>query len=367
MMTSPATLRAARTLRAATRGSRLSLWQTEHIAKLLNVKLEPVIITTTGDRRWNTPIHEMGGKGVFVKEVQSAVLEGHADIAVHSTKDLPSVLTPGLTIAAIPERGDPRDALVGCQLADLPQNATIATGSVRRKTQLAWLRPDIVFSELRGNIGSRLKKAVNFHGIVVAVAALERLRLTPEVLDILPVDVMLPQAGQGSIAVECRADDTDTYELLQTIEHEPSRQAVDAERAFLAELGGDCNLPAGAHAILTTRTPPNVRNHTLHDAHHHTHQGDMQHCAHTTPQDNISTAAVPNHIITLTGMLASIDGKWMLQDTQQGVKPHNVGITLAQKLIENANDTAATHQHATPHDTQHTAATHHSVRHTITQ
>lgn len=350
-MTSPTTLRTARTLRAATRGSPLSLWQTEHIAKLLNVKLEPVIITTTGDRRWNTPIHEMGGKGVFVKEVQSAVLEGYADIAVHSTKDLPSARTPGITIAAIPERGDPRDALVGCQLADLPQNATIATGSVRRKTQLAWLRPDIVFSELRGNIGSRLKKAVNFHGIIVAVAALDRLRLSPEVLDILPVDVMIPQAGQGSIAVECRTDDTDTYELLQMIEHEPSRQAVEAERAFLAKLGGDCNLPAGAHATLSTHTPHAVPNHNPHDAHRHTHQGDMRHCAHTTPRDNTSTAAVPHHTITLTGMLASIDGQWMLQETQQGVKPQDVGTTLAQKLIEMASDTATTRY-------QHRAATH---------
>ena len=165
-------------LRVATRGSALARWQAERVVTLLGGDAELVIITTTGDTRNDTPIHSMGGTGVFVKEVQQAVLDGRADIAVHSAKDLPASAAPeGLVFAAVPERADPRDALVGSTLDALPAGALIGTGSVRRRAQLAALRPDLTFAELRGNIPTRLEKAAGFDAIVVAVAALDRLGL----------------------------------------------------------------------------------------------------------------------------------------------------------------------------------------------
>jgi hydroxymethylbilane synthase len=170
---------------------------------------------------------------VFVKEVQSAVLEGHADIAVHSAKDLPSMPAPGLVIAAVPERGDARDALVGRSLAGLGQGATVATGSVRRRAQLAHLRPDLEFVELRGNIQTRLSKVPTDGALVMAVAALDRLGLGAQIAQALDPSVMLPQVAQGALAVECRDEDGSTRGLLSRIEHGPSRLAVDGERAFL--------------------------------------------------------------------------------------------------------------------------------------
>src|SRR5215204_1220207 len=162
-------------LRAATRGSELALWQTNHVAQLLgrihpDLVIEPLVVQTSGDRDQQRPIWEMGGKGIFVKEVQAAVLEGRADLAVHSAKDLPSVTFDGLVLAAVPEREDPRDALVGATLASLAPGARVATGSVRRRAQLAYLRPDLTFSDLRGNIATRLSR-VGSDGIDVVVAA----------------------------------------------------------------------------------------------------------------------------------------------------------------------------------------------------
>lgn len=157
-------------LRVATRGSALARWQAERVIELLGESAELVIVSTTGDERADTPIHQMGGTGVFVKEVQQAVLDGRADIAVHSAKDLPSEATPGLVIGAVPERGDPRDALVGSRLEDLRAGAVVATGSVRRRAQLAAARPDLGFAELRGNMETRLRKAADFDAIVVAAA-----------------------------------------------------------------------------------------------------------------------------------------------------------------------------------------------------
>ncbi len=237
-------------LRAATRGSALARWQTAHIAELLGpaATVEPLLVTTTGDRQADTPISSIGGKGVFVKEVQAAVLDGRADIAVHSAKDLPAATPDGLVIAAVPRRADPRDALVGCRLSDLPEGGLVATGSARRRVQLQELRPDLRFAELRGNIGTRLAKAADFDAVVMAQAALERLGEHPPVVDVLGCEVMVPQVGQGALAVECREDDHRVRELLGEIEDAISRREVDAERAFLATLGGDCTLPAGAHA-----------------------------------------------------------------------------------------------------------------------
>jgi hydroxymethylbilane synthase len=238
-------------LRAATRGSELARWQTDHVAGLLDAGVETVVVDTAGDRRLDVEIWEMGGKGVFVKEVQAAVLDGRADLAVHSAKDLPSVPTPGLVLAAVPRRADPRDALVGARLADLAVGARVATGSVRRRAQLAWLRPDLTFTGLRGNIGTRLGKVGGgVDAVVVAAAALDRLGLAGRAAEVLsPVD-LVPQAGQGALAVECREGDAEVLAALRAIEHGPSRVAVDAERGFLAELGGSCDLPAGALATV---------------------------------------------------------------------------------------------------------------------
>jgi hydroxymethylbilane synthase len=240
-------------VRAATRGSALALWQATHVARLLEaahpgVQVEFVVVDTEGDRRLDVPISSFGGKGVFAKEVQRAVLDGRADFAVHSAKDLPSVTVEGLVLAAVPERGDPRDALVGGRLGDLPTGATVATGSQRRRVQLAAIRPDLVFTELRGNMATRLSKVPEGGAIVVAAVALQRLQLAEHLSEVISPDEMVPQVGQGALGVECRADDAAVAAMLAAVEHEPSRRRVDAERAFLAELGGDCDLPAGAHA-----------------------------------------------------------------------------------------------------------------------
>lgn len=244
-------------VRLATRASPLARWQAEHVASLLrsvapDCDVELVALSTEGDRRTDVPLSEIGGKGVFATEVQAAVLDGRADVAVHSAKDLPALTPAGLHIAAVPERGDPRDALVGCRLIDLPTDGTVATGSARRRVQLAQLRPDLGFTELRGNMATRLRRATDTEvdAVVVAAVALERLGLADRLSDVLPVTLMVPQVAQGALAVECRSGDEQLSALLQRIEHAPSRTAVDAERAFLTELGGDCTLPAGAHAEL---------------------------------------------------------------------------------------------------------------------
>lgn len=249
-MTDPGT---GRTLRAATRRSPLAIWQAEHVRGLLQaahpgLQVELVGLETEGDQRQDVPISAIGGKGVFAKEVQQAVLAGRADFAVHSAKDLPAVTVDGLVLASVPTRGDARDALVGVTLAALPQGATVATGSQRRRAQLARMRPDLVFAELRGNMASRLSKVPDGGAIVVAAAAFQRLGLAEHLTQVFEVSEMTPQVGQGALAIECRADDQATLDLLATIEHRPSRRQVNAERAFLAELGGDCDLPAGAHA-----------------------------------------------------------------------------------------------------------------------
>src|SRR5690606_6870364 len=192
----------------------------------------------------------MGGKGGFVKEVQAALLDGRADIAVHSAKDLPSSTPEGLLLAAVPPRADPRDVRVGTTLDRLGPGARVATGSARRRVQLAHRRSDLRFSGLRGNIATRLARLDEFDAIVMAKAAIDRLGLAPDVVDVLGVDDVVPQVGQGALAVECRVDDDEVAALLAAITHAPSRRAVDAERAFLAELGGDCTLPAGAHAVI---------------------------------------------------------------------------------------------------------------------
>jgi hydroxymethylbilane synthase len=246
-------------LRIATRGSTLARWQAEHVADLLgtasggDLRVELVIVETAGDRRQDVPLDQIGGRGIFVKEVQAAVLDGRADLAVHSAKDLPSSpeLAPeGLAIVAVPERGDPRDVLVGSRLADLPPGALVATGSARRRALLADLRPDLTFVGLRGNIETRLAKAPSFAAIVMALAPLQRLGLEHHVGQVLEPHDMLPQVGQGALAIECRRGDDDVIAAVAVLDHGPSRRAVDAERGFLAALGGGCDLPVAAHATV---------------------------------------------------------------------------------------------------------------------
>ena len=219
------------------------------MATLLGEDCEVVAVESLGDRLQDRPIHELGGQGVFVKEVQAAVQRGDADLAVHSAKDLPSgPAAGGLVLACVPERADVRDCLVGATLEQLPHDAVVATGSVRRRAQLAALRPDLVFAELRGNMATRLGKVPPGGAVVAAAAALQRLGWADRISQLLEPDVLLPQVAQGALAVECRADDADARQRLSRIEDPGARRQVDAERAFLARLGGGCDLPVGALA-----------------------------------------------------------------------------------------------------------------------
>jgi len=261
------------------------------MAVVPGLEIETVVVETTGDRMVDTPIHQMGGKGVFVKEVQAAVLEGRADLAVHSAKDLPGASIDELVLAAVPPRGDPRDALVGHGLDSLPDGATVATGSVRRRAQLSHRRPDLHLVELRGNIGTRLAKVGQFDAIVMAAAAIDRLGIKRSDIFRLSVHEMLPQVGQGALAVECRRRDGEIRAMLSLIEDVVSRRAVDAERAFLVELGGDCDLPAGAHAMIV------------------------------------------DDRVELTAMLASLDGRTVLNATGSGADADVVGRSAARTLL----------------------------------
>lgn len=238
-------------MRLATRGSPQASTQARIVADQIRDATgrdaELVIVETTGDRRQDVPLHVIGGQGVFVKEVQQAVLDGRADAAVHSAKDLPSVTAPGLAVAAYTCRRDPADALVGRSLAELADEATVATGSVRRRAQLAVVRPDLRFVELRGNIATRLERVPENGAIVMAVAALEVLGLTDRVAERLDPVRFVPAIGQGCVAVEARAGDEQTIGVLSAVDHPATRHAVTVERAFLAELGAGCTLPVGAH------------------------------------------------------------------------------------------------------------------------
>jgi hydroxymethylbilane synthase len=282
-----------RPLRVATRGSELARWQAARVATLLGDDVELVIVTTTGDARTDVPIHALGGTGVFVKEVQQAVLEGRADVAVHSAKDLPASPGPaGIVLAAIPERADPRDVLVGSALEALRAGARIGTGSVRRRAQLAALRPDLTFAELRGNIPTRLDRAGEYDAIVVAAAALERLGRADLATEYLEPSVMLPQVGQGALAVECRTDDAEALERLAAIDDTRAHAAVGAERAYLAQLGGGCDLPCGALATLD------------------------------------------GHDVVVEALLAAADGHVVLRATARDASPVAAGTRVASELLD---------------------------------
>lgn len=289
-------------VRVATRSSPLARWQAERVISMLRdrsagrgagIDAELVLVSTTGDQRSDTPIWEIGGIGVFVKEVSDAVLSGDADFAVHSAKDLPSLTPDGLILAAFPERADARDALVGSTLDGIPTGGRVGTGSVRRRAQLSALRPDLTFTSLRGNVATRVEKAHELDAVVVAYAALLRLDLAHEAAQVLDPGLMLPQVGQGALAVECRSDDVETRELLSAIDDAYVRAAVETERAFLRELGGGCNFPCGALGLLD-------------------------------PEGHVGVEA----------MLASLDGRMVVRANGHGTDPDAVGVSVARNLLD---------------------------------
>jgi hydroxymethylbilane synthase len=242
-------------LRIGTRGSALALWQARSIARALleatGVEPEIVIIKTSGDKFQQVSFSQIGTKGVFIKELEDALLEERIDLAVHSMKDVPTDLPTGLTIAAIGKREDVRDALLstsGASLTTLPQGARVGTSSLRRQSQLLHARPDLRLLELRGNVDTRIEKLKrgDYDAIVLAKAGLDRLGLSANISQVLPLDVSLPAAGQGAIGIEARAADQETIRILSALEDEDARAAVTAERAALAGLGGGCQVPIGA-------------------------------------------------------------------------------------------------------------------------
>jgi hydroxymethylbilane synthase len=239
-------------LTIGSRGSALALWQANHVAALLNVisiETRIEIIKTTGDHLQTASLAQAGGKGLFTKEIEQALLDGSVDIAVHSLKDLPTELQPGLTVAAVPEREDPRDALVGRTLDELPHGARVGTSSSRRAAQLRHLRPDLAIEPVRGNVDTRLRKLKEgqYDAIVLAAAGLKRLGLEQEIAQILAPDQIWPAPGQGALGIQTRANDP-AEEICRALDHRDSRIAVEAERAVLAGLGGGCQLPVGAFA-----------------------------------------------------------------------------------------------------------------------
>ena len=247
-------------IRIATRRSRLALWQAEHVAARLKnahpgIRVRLLPMATEGDRIVDEPLATVGGKGLFIKELEAAILAGEADIAVHSMKDVPAGLPEGMVIAAVLERADPSDAFVSkvhASFAELPQRARVGTSSLRRQSQLRRSRPDLEIAVLRGNVDTRLRKLDQgeFAAIILATAGLERLQLTDRIRERLPLDTMLPAVGQGVIGIECLAADKRVNALLMPLEHAATRICLSAERAFAARLGGSCQSPIGAHATL---------------------------------------------------------------------------------------------------------------------
>ncbi|MGD1993364.1 MAG: hydroxymethylbilane synthase [Anaerolineae bacterium] len=291
------------TIRIGTRGSDLALWQTEWVVDRLRalhpaVDFEITEIRTTGDRVRDRPLFQAGTVGLFVKELEAALLDGEVDLAVHSLKDMPSRVTPGLTIAAVPEREDPRDALVsrwGHTVDALPQGARVGTSSRRRAAQLLALRPDLEILDIRGNVDTRLRKAEAepYDAIVLAVAGLRRLGKGDRITQIIPPEVMLPPAGQGALAVEIRADDKRTQALVAPVDHLETRRAVTAERAFMARLRGGCHVPIGAFAVVDQET------------------------------------------LWFRGLVSSVDGQTMLHGGCRGplARPEDLGAALAEDLL----------------------------------
>ena len=242
----------AATLTIGSRGSQLALWQAHHIAqclKALGVETRIEVIRTTGDHLQTASLAQAGGKGLFTKEIEEALLAGHIDLAVHSLKDLPTDSPEGLDIAAIPLRQDPHDALVGRTVAQLPMGARVGTSSQRRSAQLLLLRPDLVIEPIRGNVDTRIRKVKDgqYAAILLAVAGLRRLGLEQEIAQVLTTQEMCPAPGQGALAVQTRTHG-EAKDICRRLDDPSTRQAVTCERALLAALGGGCQLPVGALA-----------------------------------------------------------------------------------------------------------------------
>jgi hydroxymethylbilane synthase len=286
----------------ATRPSALARWQTAHIIELLQaahpgLECDEYVMTTTGDRLLDRPLPEMGGKGLFTRELEDALLSGKVHAAVHSLKDLPVEDTPGIVVAAIPEREAAYDVLVsadGYTLTNLTEGARVGTSSLRRTAQLLARRPDLMILPLRGNVDTRLRKVMNgeYDAIVLAQAGLRRLGLESYISEVFPLEVMLPAPGQGALAVQCRADDTKTIEILAAIHDPLTAAAVGAERAFLSGLGGGCSLPVAAFAEKNNGT------------------------------------------IILTGAVISVDGTQAIRLSAVDQEPHKLGERLAQLVLE---------------------------------
>jgi len=287
-----------------TRGSKLALWQANHIADCLRKQyknFEVVLrhITTTGDKILDVPLAKIGGKGLFTKELETEMLEGTIDLAVHSLKDMPTELPEGLTLAAITKRVDPGDALISPKyktLANLPQGAKVGTSSLRRKAQLLSVRPDLSICELRGNVDTRLKKLETdqLDAIVLAAAGLKRLGWQEHITEILPKEVCLPAVGQGALAIESRTNDQEILELLAFLNDQATRAAVTAERAFLKTVEGGCQVPVGVFATL---------------------EDDM---------------------LTVKAIIATIDGQMAIKDCVVGASSEAVslGETLANRMLD---------------------------------
>ncbi|MGE5702962.1 MAG: hydroxymethylbilane synthase [Clostridia bacterium] len=255
-------------------------------------------IVTKGDRIVDVTLSKVGGKGLFVKEIEQSLFEKETDMAVHSLKDMPSELPEGLVIGAIPKRVDPRDVLIslsGKTLDELPEGALVGTSSLRRSAQLLNYRPDLRIQSIRGNIDTRLRKLKEegFDAIVLAAAGLERVQWEGTITQFLPVEISLPAVGQGALAIECRADDTEMLALLKTFDHEPTRLAVTAERSFLHKMQGGCQVPIGAYATIENETH-----------------------------------------ITLTGLVGAPDGSQLLKHTATGTDPVRLGQLVAESLLE---------------------------------
>jgi hydroxymethylbilane synthase len=281
------------------RGSKLALWQANYIHSRLEAlghECRIEVITTTGDRFQSGMLREIGNKGLFTKEIEEALLARHIDVAVHSLKDMPTALPDGLAITAIPEREDPRDALVGARLEHLPAGARVGTGSLRRVAQLAAFRPDLKIEPVRGNVDTRLRKLDEgqFEAIVLACAGLNRLGWRERIAEALPVTVVCPAVGQGALAIETRADDGDGMQACRQLEHAPSRAAVTAERAVLERLGGGCQVPVGAYA------------------------------------------EVHGNRLFIRGIVCSTDGRQLVRDEGEGdvSRAHEIGHELGGRLLE---------------------------------
>jgi hydroxymethylbilane synthase len=284
----------------ATRGSSLARWQTRWAIEALQeahpgLQCEEQLVTTQGDKIIDKPLPEIGGKGLFTEELEAELLRGSVDCAVHSLKDLPTEATPGLVIGCVPRRGEARDALVsaaGHTIASLPQGATVGTSSLRRTAQLLALRPDVQIASLRGNVDTRVQKALSgqYDAIILAAAGLIRLGLEQHAREWISLETMLPAPGQGALAVQCRADDKNTLGLLAALEDNTTRTSVTAERAFLAELGGGCAVPVAAHA-----------------------EG--------------------GHTVSMRGLVASANGREVIRVQGTGEDAHELGSRLAKEAL----------------------------------